>query len=198
MPKIEAGSVQEHRAQRLAQLIDAAEAILNESGVEALTAGAVAARAGIARNSIYRYFDSIDDLLELVVTREFPDWIDAVERAIAAETSPEEQVAAYVRANLEQAAHGTHGWRAALSRGSLSPSARERVRSLHISLHEALARVVRELGQPQPELTVAVVQAVVDACIRRVDQGDDLTTVSDFAAGATRRLLADDDLPHHP
>ncbi|UQU64637.1 TetR/AcrR family transcriptional regulator [Couchioplanes caeruleus] len=192
MPKIEAGSVREHRSQRLAQLIDAAEAILNENGMQGLTAGAVAARAGIARNSIYRYFDSIEDLLELVVTREFPAWVAAVERAIAAETSPEEQATAYVRANLEQAAHGTHGWRATLSRGSLSPSARERVRNLHTSLHEALARIVRELGQPQPELTVAVLQAVVDACVRRIDQGDDLATVSDFAAEVTRRLLDHD------
>lgn len=198
MPKIEAGSVREHRAQRLAQLIDAAEEILEEGGAEALTAGAVAARAGIARNSIYRYFNSIDDLLELVVTREFPAWIDAVEQAIAAETTPAAQVAAYVRANLEQAARGTHGWLSALSRDALSPSARERVRNLHVSLHEALARVVRELGQPQPELIVAVVQAVVDACIRRIDEGDDLTTVSDFAAGAMRRLLADDELPQQP
>ncbi|MFJ3786273.1 TetR/AcrR family transcriptional regulator [Streptomyces sp. NPDC090093] len=198
MPKIKADSVREHRAQRLAQLIDAAEELLEEGGAEALTAGAVAARAGIARNSIYRYFNSIDDLLELVVTREFPAWIDAVEQAIAAETTPAAQAAAYVRANLEQAARGTHGWRAALSRDSLSQSARERVRNLHTSLHEALDRVVRELGQPQPELTVAVLQAVVDACIRRIDQGDDLTTVSDFAAGATRRLLTDDGLPHPP
>ncbi|MBB4958488.1 AcrR family transcriptional regulator [Micromonospora polyrhachis] len=162
--------------------------------MEALTAGAVAARAGIARNSIYRYFDSIEDLLELVVTREFPTWIDAVERAIAAEATPKEQVAAYVRANLDQAARGTHGWRASISRGSLSPSARERVKNLHVSLHEALTQVVRELGPPHPELTVAVLQAVVDACIRRIDQGDELVTVSDFAAEAVSRLLADD---HH-
>lgn len=193
MPKIEASNVREHRAQRLAALIEAAEAILDEGGVEALTAGAVANRAGIARNSIYRYFDSIDDLLEIIVTREFPAWIDTVERAITAETTPEEQVAAYVRANLELAAGGTHGWRASLSRGSLSPSARERVGKLHSSLHETLARVVRELGHPQPELTVAVLQSVVDACIRRIDQGDAFTTVSEFAVDATRRLLARDD-----
>ncbi|MFI9492296.1 MULTISPECIES: TetR/AcrR family transcriptional regulator [Streptomyces] len=191
MPKIEADSVREHRAQRLAQLIDAAEAILEESGVDSLTAGAVAARAGIARNSIYRYFDSIEDLLELVVTREFPAWIEAVEQAISAETTPEERAAAYVRANLEQAARGTHGWRASLSRGRLSPSARERVRELHTSLHEALAHVIRDLGCPQPELTVAVLQAVVDACIRRIDQGDELTVVSDFATQAVHRLLED-------
>ncbi|PAX84104.1 TetR family transcriptional regulator [Streptomyces albidoflavus] len=190
MPKIEAGSVREHRAQRLAQLIDAAEAILSEGGVEALTAGAVAARAGIARNSIYRYFDSIDDLLELLVAREFPAWTAAVEEAVAAEDTPGEQVAAYVRANLEQAARGTHGWRASLSRGSLSPSARQRVRKLHTTLHEVLAASVDDLGDPQPELTVAVVQAVTDACVRRIDQGDDLQAVSAYATNAVRRLLA--------
>ncbi|MEV6460897.1 helix-turn-helix domain-containing protein [Streptomyces albidoflavus] len=190
MPKIEAGSVREHRAQRLAQLIDAAEAILSEGGVEALTAGAVAARAGIARNSIYRYFDSIDDLLELLVAREFPAWTAAVEKAVAAEDTPGEQVAAYVRANLEQAARGTHGWRASLSRGSLSPSARQRVRKLHTTLHEVLAASVDDLGDTQPELTVAVVQAVTDACVRRIDQGDDLQAVSAYATDAVRRLLA--------
>jgi hypothetical protein len=68
------------------------------------------------------------------------------------------------------------------------------VKNLHTSLHEALAEVVRELDHPQPELTVAVLRAVVDACIRRIDQGDELATVSDFAATATRRLLT----PDHP
>lgn len=190
MPKIEAGSVREHRARRLTQLIDAAEAILREKGPGALTAGAVAARAGIARNSIYRYFDSIEDLLELVVTREFPAWLEAVEQAIAAETTPQDQVAAYVRANLEQAACGTHGWRASLSRGSLPDSARRRIKDLHTSLNEALARVVRDLAHPQPELAVAVIQAVVDACVRRIDQGDELAEVVAFAQSAARRLLA--------
>ncbi|MEO3788140.1 helix-turn-helix domain-containing protein [Actinocorallia sp. B10E7] len=193
MPKIEAGSVREHRAQRLAQLIDAAQAILEEKGVDALTAGAVAARAGIARNSIYRYFDSIDDLLELVVTRGFHAWIEAVEQAVAAEAAPEDQAAAYVRANLEQAALGTHGWLAALSRGSLSPSARRRVQELHTSLHEVLADVVHRLGARSPELTVVVVQAVVDACVQRIDQGDEAAEVVDFAQAATRRLLAPGD-----
>lgn len=192
MPKIEAGSVREHRAQRLNRLIDAAEAIVSEKGVEALTAGAVAARAGIARNSIYRYFDSIDDLLELVVTREFPAWVTAVEQAISAESTPRDRAVAYVRANLEQAARGTHGWRASLSRGALSTSARQRVRELHTSLHTALERVIAELAPPQPELVVAVVQSVVDACIRRIDEGDELAEVSDFASRATERLLAPD------
>ncbi|MFB7513020.1 TetR/AcrR family transcriptional regulator [Streptomyces sp. NPDC056144] len=192
MPKIEAGSVREHRAQRLARLIDAAEAILNEDGVEGLTAGAVAARAGIARNSIYRYFDSIEDLLELVVTREFPAWVAAVEDAIAAESTPRDRAAAYVRANIEQAARGTHGWRSSLSRSSLSDRVRQRVRELHGSLHSALAGVVAELDPVQPELTTAVIQGVTDACIRTIDQGGDAEEVASFAMRAVHRLLAPD------
>lgn len=189
MPRIDASSLREHRAQRLTQLIDAAETILDEQGVEGLTAGAVATRAGIARNSIYRYFDSIDDLLELIVTREFPAWVQTVEAAVAAQSTPRQQVAAYVRANLEQAARGTHRWRAALSRGSLSPAARQRVGDMHTALHDALAPAVHELGSPQPELVITVIQSVVDACIRRVDQGDDPARVADFAVDATHRLV---------
>ncbi|MEZ7004350.1 TetR/AcrR family transcriptional regulator [Streptomyces sp. AD55] len=190
MPKIEAGSVREHRAQRLNRLVDAAEAIVAEKGIEALTAGEVAARAGIARNSIYRYFDSIDDLIELIVTREFPAWVDAVAGAVDAASDPGARAVAYVRANLEQAARGTHGWRASLSRGSLSSSGRERVREMHTRLHAILGEVVDELGVEKPELTVAVIQAVVDACIRRIDRGDDLGEVLPFASQATERLLA--------
>ncbi|WP_418961612.1 hypothetical protein [Streptomyces tritici] len=87
----------------------------------------------MARNSIYRYFNSTDDLLELVVTREFAAWIDAVEQAIAAETTPAAQAAAYVRANLQQAARGTHGWRAALSRDSLPVGAGAGEESAHLA-----------------------------------------------------------------
>lgn len=189
MPKIEAATVRAHRAQRLERLIDAAESILAERGVEALTAGAVAARAGIARNSIYRYFSSIDDLLELVVTRTFPSWVAGVEAAIAAESVPEERVVAYVRANVEQAASSTHGWRTSLSRGSLSESARERVRALHVSLIEALVDAVADLGVEQAELTVSVIQALVDSSIRQIDSGASAGEVSRFAVNATRRLV---------
>ena len=74
MPKINADSVRAHRAQVLAALIDSAEFLLTQDSGTTLTAGAVAARAGIARNSIYRYVDSIDDLIEMVATRGFPRW----------------------------------------------------------------------------------------------------------------------------
>ncbi|GAA0708389.1 TetR/AcrR family transcriptional regulator [Dactylosporangium roseum] len=189
MPKIRAGTVREHRAQRLDQLVDAAEAIMAEHGVDGLTAGAVATRAGIARNSIYRYFDSIDELIELVVTREFPAWVSAVGAAVEAERTPQARAVAYVRTNLELAARGSHGRRAALSRGALSVAGRQRVKDLHGTLNAILATVIDDLEAAQPDLLQAVLQALVDAGIRRIDVGDEPPGVIDYACDAAGRLV---------
>lgn len=69
MPRIAAPTVKEHRELIRTRLIDAAEAILKENPGETLTATDVAARAGVARNSIYRYVDSVSDLHALVIAR---------------------------------------------------------------------------------------------------------------------------------
>ena len=55
VPKISAPTVRQHREIVKTKLVDAAERLLRESGPDSLSAAAVAAEAGIARNSIYRY-----------------------------------------------------------------------------------------------------------------------------------------------
>lgn len=190
MPKIDAATVGEHRAQKLELLISAAEEILAEDGLGALTAGAVAGRAGLARNSLYRYFDSIDDLVELVVTREFPLWIEAVESAVAAQRTPRDRIIAYVEASLRQAAASTHGWRSSLARQSLSDPARLRVRDMHLELDNILRNAFAGLADDHAGLQLDVIKSLVDACIRRIDAGDDdLEDVVSYAREATRRLL---------
>jgi AcrR family transcriptional regulator len=62
MPKIETQTLSQHRDWRRSQLIDAAAAIALESGGEAVTVAAVAARAGLSRTSVYEYFASSADL----------------------------------------------------------------------------------------------------------------------------------------
>lgn len=189
MPKIEAATIAEQRAQRHDKLIAAAEEILAQDGLDALTAGAVARRAGIARNSLYRYFSSIDDLIELVVTREFPSWVRAVQAAVGEATTPGDRVVAYVRSNVQQAAGSTHGWRSALSKSSLSEQGRARVRDMHIALSDIARDAVKELNPEQIDLQLAIVQALVDACVRRIDEGDDPEDVMTYAVAAARRLL---------
>lgn len=189
MPRIEAATVAEQRAQRYDKLVSAAEEILVEEGLDALTAGAVTKRAGIARTSLYRYFASIEDLVELVVTREFPSWVHAVRTAVDEETTPSDRIAAYVRSNVQQAAASTHGWRSALSKTSLSEQARARVRDMHIGLNDIARNALEEFHPEQIDLQLAIVQALVDACIRRIDIGDDPDNVLSYATAATRRLM---------
>lgn len=189
MPKIDAATVGEHRARRLELLVSAAEEILAEGGLDALTAGAVAGRAGLARNSLYRYFASIDDLVELVVTRGFPQWVEAVEAAVAAESTPQGRIRAYVESSLRQAAASTHGWRSSLSRASLSETARRRVLDMHRQLQGIAQAAFEEIDPDHPELLLTVVQSLVDACTRRIDAGDAPDVVIAYAVAATARLI---------
>jgi len=189
MPKIDAPTVSEHRARKLELLVSAAEEILAEDGLDALTAGAVASRAGLARNSLYRYFASIEDLVELVVTRGFPQWIEAVEAAVEAESTPRGRITAYVESSLRQAAGSTHGWRSSLSRASLSDTARRRVLDMHLQLQGIAHEAFAEIDADHPELLLTVVQSLVDACTRRIDAGDEPHVVIAYAVAATERLI---------
>lgn len=116
MPKISAPSVAEHREHIQTQLVDAAEELLRRG--EPLTASAVSQAAGIARNSIYRYVYSIDDLHGMVLARYLPAWDTAVRAALASYSDPGEQIVAWVRVNLEQAVGTGHGWLMDVSRSS--------------------------------------------------------------------------------
>ena len=86
MPQIDAPTVAEHRAQQREALLDAAEAILLEAGHSALTFRALGERTGLARNSIYRYFSSRDDLIAALCERDMPRWLEELEAAMAPPT----------------------------------------------------------------------------------------------------------------
>ena len=51
------------------RLVDAAESLVREHGVAALRQDAVAERAGLSRSSVYRYFDSKEDLVIAAVVQ---------------------------------------------------------------------------------------------------------------------------------
>lgn len=199
MPRISADTVPEHRARMFEALVDSTETLLH--GRFAVTAGAVAARAGIARNSIYRYVDSIDDLIEAAIGRSFPRWAEAVRAAMLARETAEDRVVGYVRTNLELATDGSHAWHHALSRDTLSPSARQRMVSMHEALTELLSDALDGLpgvasdGRGGPDamersLLLHALQALVDTCIRQIDSGVESASVIEFAERKTRALLA--------
>ena len=168
MPKIAAATVAEHREHIRGALVDAAEQILRAG--EPLTAGVVSASAGIARNSIYRYVDSVDDLRGMVLARYLPAWDEAVAQALAPLPDPGDRIVAWVKVNIRQADSTGHSWLMDISRGpSASHASAEVADHAHRILRDALGSAWLDLvGDPeeariQAALTLGLLQAAFQA-----------------------------------
>ena len=189
MPKITAPTVKEHREAVLNKLVDAAEAILRGDGSTQLTAGAVTAQAGIARNSIYRYVDSVDDLRGLVLKRYMPRWQAAVDAELEGVEDPRERVLAWVRANLRQASINGHGWMmqvAQSQRPYRTIDVGDPQKETQDFLTERLVALV-----PEMPIKAELIRAVVEAGFRSLDAGATFEDVSHWAEVAVGALLDD-------
>jgi len=72
------------------RLVDAAESLVREHGVAALRQEAVAERAGLSRSSVYRYFDSKDELVVAAVVQSTLRIGQQVIAGIGPDAGPEE------------------------------------------------------------------------------------------------------------
>jgi len=135
------------QASRRARMCAAARALAAEGGSDAVTMHAVAARAGVARATLYRYFASKDHLLAEVTDA----WAEEVARALRASpprgTASQRVARALVRALA--AARREPRLAAAMLASATSPQseARHTQRGLAALVHEALAVAV-EPGAP--------------------------------------------------
>jgi AcrR family transcriptional regulator len=186
MPQIDAPTVAEHRAQQRESLLDAAEAILLESGHGALTFRALGARTGLARNSIYRYFSSRDDLIAALCERDMPRWLDELETAMAAADGPDARVAAFVSTQLRLVAHGSHRMAQLLGDAPLGPAVRARINAL---AYRPAALLEPELGDPDPKLVAQLVQGVVNAGVRLLHGAGTLEEVEPLTVTLAQTLV---------
>ena len=183
MPRIAAPTVAEHHARQRRALLDAAHALLAETG-EAPSMTAVARRAGLARSSVYQYFGSPQDLLHQVVADVFPSWATQVERRVADAASPGERVWAYVEANLELFASSGQAVAQALSR-VVEPSVLQGpVQEFHAQLQVPLRDALADLGEPDVAAMAETIDALVVHASRRADEGE-----RDRAVDQLRRLI---------
>ncbi|MEU0559297.1 helix-turn-helix domain-containing protein [Dactylosporangium maewongense] len=72
MPRINAATVAEHRAQQRLALLAAARDVLLEEGYAALSFAALANRTGLARPTVYSYFTTKDDIVLALCEAELP------------------------------------------------------------------------------------------------------------------------------
>lgn len=72
MPRIEAASLAEHVAQQEERVFTAAIRLFIERGYDQVTLGDIAAKIGLARNSLYRYFPDKAHILVRWLRQELP------------------------------------------------------------------------------------------------------------------------------
>lgn len=183
MPKISAATVAEHRARQRAVLVSAARELLVAGGYEAVSFSALAERAGLARPSVYSYFESKDDIVLAVCEASMPGWLARITQAMTRARSPRSKLIAFVRAQLEAAAAGEHQVAVAVEHAPLSPQTRARIAELHETLAPRVCDVIAALGHRRPEILADLVQGVVSAGVGRIDAGEPPTRVIRAATG---------------
>ena len=194
MPRIDAPTVREHRENVRRRLIDAAEEIIRRDGLDALSAGAVTKGAGIARSSIYRYVDSVDDLRGLVLARYLPQWMGAVAARLDEVEPPLAKILVWCRANLEQAAVHGHGWLMELGRRSaLGVHEEQAVQGAHRDATDVLAQQWRALlGEnargEEADVLADLTRGLVEGGFRSLDRGAEVALVAGGVEVAVRAL----------
>lgn len=187
MPRIDAPTVAEHHSRRRNALLAAARTLLAEQGLDAVTLGAVGAAAGLARSSVYQYFDStpallasvVEDLSSTTETRLAEAWVHAA--------TPMTRIDAFVRVSLDTARDATHRSLSALEAATVPAECRAHIAELHRRQFEPLHAALVELGDPDPDLTMHLIRGLIVTASRALDEGASKDAV------VTRTL----DLIHH-
>ncbi|WP_280454670.1 TetR/AcrR family transcriptional regulator [Nocardia brasiliensis] len=195
MPRIDAPTVADHRANQERALLDAARVVLLQKGPQAVTPAAVGAAAGLARSSVYKYFRSGDEILAKIVSDALNEWGERVRDTVERAETPAGQVDAYVRTTLALAASGAH--RIAVLGGTLprDEAARRDLAHAHHDLAAPLRAALDDMGNPDPELTADLIDGALGRAIERIDSGRRHDEIAPETVAFVRRAVG---ISHRP
>ena len=71
------------KRERERDILSAAAEVLEAEGIDKVTLTAIAARAGLAKSNLYRYFESREDILLQLLTSDEAEWVGDLERELA-------------------------------------------------------------------------------------------------------------------
>lgn len=179
MPKINAPTLAEHRANQRAALLRAGEEILLSAGLSALSPRTVTERAGLTRSSFYDYFATKDDLLVAITIDSMQRWNAEVKEQLQSVEPGIPELRALVDATMRMSADGKHQLAAIVRQASLSPSAVEDLLALHEVLFWPAIRVLTDLGMEPSQTSAMLIQSVLGAGVQLVILGVDQSQVAD-------------------
>lgn len=192
MPKIQAPTVALHRELRRQQLIDAAMELALANGAESITVAAVAAKAGLARSSIYEYFASSADLVADLVLEELEYYTERLTQAISGATDPFTRIELWITESLLYVADGRHMLVKSLNTINTPTSRKDEILMGHRRMMAPLQDSLIEAGISNVRAAAALLASVTDAASIRIDAGNDaeleIQRASTFALAGLRAL----------
>ena len=193
MPKISAPTIAEHRELRRGQLINAAMELALTEGAQAVTVSAVAAKAGLARTSIYEYFASSADLVADLVIEELGTYAHRLSDAITDIDDPFEKIEKWIAEGLRYVADGRHMLVKSLNTISTPEDRKAEISQGHRHLLAPLRQALAETGITDLQSASAMLQAVTDAASIRIDAGNEaeleIHAAVRFASAGLRALV---------
>ncbi len=167
MPKIAAENIEEHVRRQTGRILDVATELFTTSGYRATDLGAIARNMGLARNSLYRYFQSKDHILVAVMQREMMPYVERT-RSLAIEyRDPAERIEAWLGLQMELATGPCHAMIRMLGDiDQASDETRAQIRILHEAPRDVLEQAVSELladTERDPKLVSAMIASMVES-----------------------------------
>jgi len=184
VPRIDAPTVAEHRAQQHEALLDAARDLLLDGGWAALSFSALARRTGLARPTVYSYFRTKEDVVLALCKTELPLVAAEIAKAVRQAANPRDQVAAFVRAQLRAAQQRPYRIAHTLVTAPLSAPTRQAVVALHRELTPTAAPLFARLGHPHPELAARLLQGLINSAVLALSAGEPARRVARVTVAA--------------
>jgi AcrR family transcriptional regulator len=192
MPKIQAPTVALHRELRRQQLIDAAMELALSDGAQSITVAAVAAKAGLARSSIYEYFASSADLVADLVLEELDYYSRRLSDALSDESEPFRRVELWITESLRYVADGRHMLVKSLNTISTPSDRKDEILMGHRKMVAPLQDALTEAGLADVRTAAALLSSAIDAASIRIDAGNDagleIQSTVTFALAGLRAL----------
>ena len=166
---------QQVRDSRQDLILDAAQKLIAQHGVEAVSMGQLAKETGLSRPAIYQYFASLQHVLAELVINEMADLSNAIDEKIAHFPDPMERIRIWIHYSLAHLASAEHRAIRQISVDSLPEESRGMLRAMHGHFMLALTSPVKQLGIEDVTATCHLLYASVAAAASRIDEGSDFT-----------------------
>lgn len=146
MPRIQAATVAEHHARQRERILDSAAALFMERGIQGVSMADIAQHAGLQRSSLYRYFESRDELVVALFERDQVEYLQRSDQILARQTPALTRLLAWADFQLSYVVDPAHaiGNRLMHEAGALSPTATATIHEGHRELLRSVSDLVAQ------------------------------------------------------